>query len=114
MNDDIMKKSYWEALFKRALHAVWETAVATAPATIVITPAMIEHFDFTQAKTIFFVFVAWLLTAIFSGVLSAIKSAKAGMPEIKIAESAAKTISSFENEFDEDEDEEDLDEEGDA
>lgn len=114
MNDEIMTKEYWKALLVRSIHAVWETAVATAPSAIIVTPAMIEHFDMTQAKAIFCVVLAWILTALVSGILSAIKSAKVGMPEIQVAESAAKTIKSFENEIDEEEDEEDTDEEGDA
>ena len=70
----------------RSIHAIWETAVSTLPATIVITPAMIEHFDLEKARGIFYVVLAWVLTSIFSGILSAIKSAKAGMPEVQLAE----------------------------
>lgn len=81
-----MTKEFWKALLNRAIHAVWETAVSTLPATIVITPAMIEHFDWEQAKGIFYIFVAWALTSVFAGVLSAIKSAKVGMPEVGYAE----------------------------
>lgn len=82
-----MNKDFWKALFMRAIHAVWETAVSTMPAAIIITPAMIEHFDLDTAKGYFYIVTAWLLTAVLSGVLSAIKSAKAGMPEVSYAES---------------------------
>lgn len=97
-----MNKDYWKALFMRAIHAVWETAVSTMPAAIIITPAMIEHFDLDTAKGYFYIVTAWLLTAVFSGVLSAIKSAKAGMPEAQLAE----TLYALDNDPVEDEDEE--------
>lgn len=70
----------------RSIHAIWETAVSTAPATIVITPVMIEHFDWETAKGVFFMVIAWALTAVFSGVLSAAKSMKVGMPEVNLSE----------------------------
>lgn len=97
-----MNKDFWKALFMRAIHAVWETAVSTMPAAIIITPAMIEHFDLDTAKGYFYIVTAWLLTAVFSGVLSAIKSAKAGMPEAQLAE----TLYALDNDPVEDEDEE--------
>lgn len=78
----MMDKEFWQALLMRSIHAIWETAVSTLPATIVITPAMIEHFNLEKALGIFYVVLAWALTSVFSGVLSAIKSAKAGMPEV--------------------------------
>ena len=81
-----MNKDFWKALLMRSVHAIWETAVSTLPATIVITPAMIEHFDLETVLGIFYVVLAWALTSVFSGVLSAIKSAKAGMPEVQLAE----------------------------
>lgn len=96
-----MNKDFWKALFMRAIHAVWETAVSTMPAAIIITPAMIEHFDWETAKGYFYIVTAWLLTAVFSGVLSAIKSAKAGMPEVSYAE----TLYALDNDPDADEDE---------
>ena len=96
-----MNKDFWKALFMRAIHAVWETAVSTMPAAIIITPAMIEHFDLETAKGYFYIVTAWLLTAVFSGVLSAIKSAKAGMPEVQLTE----TLYALDNDPDADEDE---------
>ena len=97
-----MNKDFWKALFMRAIHAVWETAVSTMPAAIIITPAMIEHFNLETAKGYFYIITAWLLTAVFSGVLSAIKSAKAGMPEVALTE----TLYAYDNDPVEDEDEE--------
>lgn len=79
-----MDREFWKALFMRSVHAVWETAVSTAPATIVVTPAMIEHFNWDSAKGTFYIFIAWVLTALFSGILSAAKSMKVGMPEIDV------------------------------
>ena len=103
-----MTKEFWKALLMRSIHAVWETAVSTLPATIVITPAMIEHFNASQAKVIACVVIAWALTALFSGVLSAAKSMKVGMPETALAE----TLYALDNEpFVEELDDEDDDEE---
>lgn len=95
-----MNKEFWKALLMRSVHAIWETAVSTLPATIVITPAMIEHFNLETALGIFYVVLAWALTSVFSGVLSAIKSAKAGMPEAQLAE----TLYSLDNKGTEDPD----------
>ena len=69
-----MDKKFWKALLKRAEHAVWQAAVSTLPATIVITPAMIEHFNWETAKGIFCIVLAWAGTALFAGILSAAKS----------------------------------------
>lgn len=110
-----MNKDFLKALFMRAIHAVWETAVSTMPAAIIITPAMIEHFNWETAKGYFYIVTAWLLTAIFSGFLSAIKSAKAGMPEAQLAE----TLYALDNDPDEEDEIEEVgdgiedDEEGD-
>ena len=82
---DITNKDYWRALLMRAIHAVWETAVATLPATIVVTPVMIEQFNWETARGVFYAVLAWALSAIFAGCLSALKSAKAGMPEVQLA-----------------------------
>lgn len=95
-----MNKDFWKALLMRSVHAVWETAVSTLPATIVITPAMIEHFKLENALGIFYVVLAWALTSIFSGVLSAIKSMNAGMPEVQLAE----TLYALDNKGEEDPD----------
>ncbi len=70
-------KEYWKAILMRAWHAVWETAAATLPTTIVITPAMIEHFDISILVAV----LAWVLTALVAGVFSIIKSLAAGVPE---------------------------------
>lgn len=75
-----MSKDYWKKILMRAWHAVWETAAATLPATIVITPAMIEHFD----KSILVAIAAWLTTALVAGVVSIIKSLAIGIPEASI------------------------------
>lgn len=74
-----MTKDYWKKILIRAWHAVWETAAATLPATIVITPAMIEHFD----KSLLVAVAAWLATALAAGVVSIIKSLAIGIPEAK-------------------------------
>lgn len=79
-----MNKDFWKALLMRSVHAVWETAVATLPATIVVTPAMIAQFNWDTARGIIYAVLAWALSAIFAGFLSAAKSMKAGMPEIQL------------------------------
>lgn len=77
-----MNKEYWRLILIRAWHAVWETAAATLPATIVITPAMIEHFD----KSVLVAAAAWMATALAAGAVSIIKSLAIGIPEAAIAE----------------------------
>ena len=74
-----MTKDYWKKILIRAWHAVWETAAATLPATIVITPAMIEHFD----KSVLVAVAAWMATAIVAGAVSVVKSLAIGIPEAK-------------------------------
>lgn len=75
-----MTKDYWKKILIRAWHAVWETAAATLPATIVITPAMIQEFD----KSLLLVIVAWAETALVAGGVSIIKSLAIGIPEADI------------------------------
>ena len=77
-----MNKEYWKAILMRAWHAVWETAAATLPATVVITPAMIEHFD----KSVFVAIAAWLATALVAGAISIVKSLAVGVPEAQLAQ----------------------------
>lgn len=72
-----MTKDYWKKILIRAWHAVWETAAATLPATIVITPAMIKEFD----KSLLLCIAAWALTALVAGGVSIIKSLAIGIPE---------------------------------
>ena len=107
-----MDREFWKAAFARAWHAVWETAVATAPTSIVITPAMIQYFD----TSIVYVALAWILTALAAAIPSLIKSIAqqvlgSGLPEI----AAAKVVDAMhdtcepeeiEDAFFEDEDEE--------
>lgn len=75
-----MNKEYWNAILMRAWHAVWETAGATLPASIIITPAMIEQFDWK----LLYVVVAWAATALIAGGLSVVKSLAAGVPEAEL------------------------------
>ena len=72
-----MTKDYWKKILIRAWHAVWETAAATLPATIVITPAMIKEFD----KSLLLCTAAWALTALVAGGVSIVKSLAVGIPE---------------------------------
>lgn len=72
-----MNKEYWRPILIRAWHAVWETAAATLPATIVITPAMIEHFDIKWLLAV----AAWAATALVAGAFSIVKSLAVGVPE---------------------------------
>lgn len=72
-----MNKDYWKKILIRAWHAVWETAAATLPATIVITPEMIKHFDIN----ILIAVAAWMATALIAGAVSIVKSLAIGIPE---------------------------------
>ena len=103
-------KEYWKAILMRAWHAVWETAAATLPTTIVITPAMIEHFDIS----ILIAVLAWVLTALVAGVISIIKSLAVGVPEADYQQSLEQLAELREEPptDEEDEDEEEGDEDG--
>ena len=82
-----MTKDYWKKILIRAWHAVWETAAATLPATIVITPAMIQEFD----KSLLLVIAAWAATALVAGGVSIIKSLAIGIPEAEKIENEIQT-----------------------
>lgn len=83
-----MNKEKIKYALTRAGHAVWETAAATLPATMVITPQMIKEFD----TSIFIAVAAWVLTALLAGVFSFIKSMAAGMPEVKLEQNISMNI----------------------
>lgn len=72
-----MNKEYWKAILMRAWHAVWETAGATLPASIIITPELIEHFNWK----VIYVVLAWAAQALLAGGFSIVKSLAAGVPE---------------------------------
>lgn len=82
-----MTKEYWKKIMIRAWHTVWETAAATLPATIVITPAMIQEFD----KSLLLVIAAWAATALVAGGVSIIKSLAIGIPEAEKIENEIQT-----------------------
>lgn len=74
-----MKKHYtWiKAAGIRALKTVCQELATTLPIGIVITPAMVEHADWT----IVYAVLAWLGTGLLGGLASLLTSL-AGLPEV--------------------------------
>ncbi len=70
-------KAWWKAAGIRAIKTVVETLSVTLPENIVITPAMIQHFDISWI----FMAIAWLLTGLAAGGVSLLISLK-GLPEV--------------------------------
>lgn len=71
----------------RAVHAIWETAGATLPASFVVTPAMIEQFNWK----VVYVVLGWVATVLLAGVLSLAKSIFNGVPEVKCSKKKKET-----------------------
>lgn len=67
-----------KALLVRALRSFCQALASTIPAGIVITPAMIQSFDWS----IVYVVLAWVGTALLHALASAITSVATGLPEV--------------------------------
>ena len=76
-------KEYWKAWLRpavmRALHTVAQTLAATLPAGLVITVEQIRDADWGNFGLSI---LAWLGTGLLAGLVSLLKSAAVGMPEL--------------------------------
>lgn len=68
-----------KAALIRALYTVGEAMVSTLPVGFVITPAMIQSFDWS----FLFVILAWLFTALFTGFIAFVRAMISGLPEVE-------------------------------
>lgn len=72
------RKAWWHAALVRAVRTFAQTLVGSIPAGFVITPAMVEHMDWSLAVCA----GVWVANAGFAAVLS-ILSSIAGLPEVE-------------------------------
>lgn len=77
-----MNKDIFKAALKRAMHTFWQTLAACVPVGVVVTPKMIEEFNWSALLVV----AAWILTALFAAIFSFVKSMAAGMPEVQLAD----------------------------
>ena len=71
-------KGWLRAALIRAVKTVAQTLLSTIPGEVVITPAIIEHFNVGYVVIV----ASWLATGLVAGVLSIITSL-AGLPEVE-------------------------------
>ena len=74
-----MKKELIKAAWVRCYRTFFQVLYMNIPTGIVITPAMIEHFDNGLIYTI----LAWLATAVLTALGSFIQGVLGGLPEVK-------------------------------
>lgn len=80
-------KEWLRAALIRALHTFWQALAATVPAGVVITKEMIVSADW---KGLALTVLGWLATALLAGLVSFLKSAAIGVPEVQIQEAKEK------------------------
>ena len=78
-NDPATLKRWAKAAAVRAVKTFAQTLVGSIPAGFVITPAMVEHLDWSLAMCV----LVWLLNAALAGVCSLLTSV-AGLPEVEV------------------------------
>lgn len=77
MNDAIVRAS-----FVRALRTAIDYIIGSIPAGVVITPAMIESFDFHHTMI---VVIAWLATGLLTCGTAFLLGIRSGLPEVEPA-----------------------------
>lgn len=80
-NDPSTLKRWAKAAGIRAVKTFAQTLVGSIPAGFVITPAIVEHLDWSLAVCV----LVWIANAALAGVLSVLTSI-AGLPEVKVDE----------------------------
>jgi hypothetical protein len=70
---------FWKAAFIRAGRTVAQNLASTLPATLIITPTMVEKADWQ----VVYIIIAWFLTGLLGGVSSILTSIATGLPEVE-------------------------------
>lgn len=73
-----MKKELVKASFIRALRTFLQVLAMSLPTGFIVTPAMIQHFD----KGLLWTVLAWVATALLSGIGSFLTGIVGGLPEV--------------------------------
>ena len=73
-----MSKELVKASFIRALRTFLQVLAMSLPTGFIVTPAMIQHFD----KGLLWTVLAWVATALISGIGSFLTGIVGGLPEV--------------------------------
>ena len=74
-----MTEKLIKASLIRALYTAFESLISNLPVGFVITPVMIQSFDWS----FLYVVLAWIATALFAGFCAFIRAIVAGLPEVE-------------------------------
>lgn len=74
-----MTEKLIKASLIRALYTACESLISNLPVGFVITPVMIQSFDWS----FLYVVLAWIATALFAGFCAFVRAVVAGLPEVK-------------------------------
>lgn len=75
----MINKKLIKAAWVRCYRTFFQALVMSMPTGIVVTPAMIEHFD----KGLIYTIIAWLATAVLTALGSFLQGILGGLPEVK-------------------------------
>lgn len=74
-----MTEKLIKASLIRALYTAFESLISNLPVGFVITPVMIQSFDWS----FLYIVLAWIATALFAGFCAFIRAIVAGLPEVE-------------------------------
>lgn len=86
----------------RALYTACESLISNLPVGFVVTPVMIQSFDWS----FLYVILAWIATALFAGFCAFVRAVVAGLPEVEEEIMDDEDFDKFEEEVDEEDDDE--------
>ena len=97
-----MTEKLIKASLIRALYTACESLISNLPVGFVITPVMIQSFDWS----FLYVVLAWIATALFAGFCAFVRAVVAGLPEVKKDIMDDEDFDDFEEEVDDEDDDE--------
>ena len=97
-----MPEKLIKASLIRALYTACESLISNLPVGFVITPVMIQSFDWS----FLYVVLAWIATALFAGFCAFVRAVVAGLPEVKKDIMDDEDFDDFEEEVDDEDDNE--------